>query len=220
MKFIKIKTKALIPPKDDIYIVLDKIKNIKDGDVLLITSKVLSIHQGRCVKISPKVNKLDLIKKETGNLVILDHLAMGNFYLTIKNDVLAFSAGIDESNANGYYVLLPKNINRLLKEIRAYLINKFKIKRLGLIATDSHSYPLRRGTLGISVGFFGIQPQKNYIGKPDIFGRALKYTKTNIVDALAAIAVHLMGEGNERVPIIIVRGADVQFTNKATYQKI
>ena len=65
MQFIPIKTRIVQPPKDDIYPVLDKyLPSLQEGDVLLITSKIISIHQGRCVKTDEVDNKDELIKKE------------------------------------------------------------------------------------------------------------------------------------------------------------
>lgn len=221
MKFIKVKTRALIPPKDNLYGVLDKIKNIKDGDVVAITSKVLAIHQGRCVKIGT-VDKNKLIKQEADAYFWpKKYFSLGKFIFTIKDNTLIMSAGIDESNANGYYILWPKDTNKLLKEIWNYIKSKHRIKNLGVIATDSHIVPMRRGVVGIAIGFYGFEPQYNYVGQKDIFGRKLKYTKTNIVDALSAMFVLLMGEGRERIPIVILRGAKfVKFTSKATYRKL
>src|SRR3989338_6961769 len=145
MKFIKIKTKALLPPKDSLYPILNKLK-INDGDVLVITSKVLAIHQGRCVKITPEVNKNKLIKREA-DYYKFTRVKQQKFVLTIRNHVLGLSAGIDESNADGHYILLPKKVNQLLKEIWVYLRRKHGIKNLGVIATDSHSFPMRRGMI-------------------------------------------------------------------------
>src|SRR3989344_7514834 len=202
MRFIKIKTRAFLPPKDDIYDLLNRIKKINDGDILVITSKILGIHQGRCIKIEPGVKKLDLIKQEA-EYYKLTKVKQQKFILTIRNHVLALSAGIDESNANGYYVLLPNNVNKLLKEIWLQLRKNFKIKKLGVIATDSHTFPMRRGTIGIAIGIYGFQPQPDYRGQKDIFGREFKFTQTDVVDALAISAVLVMGEGNERVPIVL-----------------
>ena len=219
MKFIKIKTRAFLPPKDEIWRELGKLK-LKNGDILAITSKILAIHQGRCIKIEPKVNKKKLIKQEAERYVWSRHIFRKKFIITIKDHTLIPTAGIDESNANGYYILWPKHTNKLLKEIHSYLCIKFNLKKLGIIATDSHSIPLRRGTIGISIGFYGFYPQYDYRGKPDIFGRKLKYTLTNIPDSIAAICVHLMGEGDERVPMVIARGVDVMFTQKNTHRRL
>ena len=149
MRFIKVKTRAFLPPKDDIYDLLSSVKNLKDGDVVAITSKVLAIHQGRCVKIDSTVNKNKLIKQEA-EAYKFTKVKQQKFVLTIKNHVLGLSAGIDESNANGYYVFLPNDVNKLLKEIWLYLRRRHKLRRLGLIATDSHTFPIRRGTIGLA----------------------------------------------------------------------
>ena len=219
MKFFKVKTRKVVPPKDSIYDILDKLK-LKDKDVLVITSKILGIHQGRGIKISDKVDKRQLVKREADYFMKSAHVSQRKFNLTIIYNTFLASAGIDESNGNGYYVLLPKNVNKLLKEFWRHLRKKNKIKNLGLIATDSQSVPLRRGTLGVAIGFYGFEPQKDYIGKPDIFGRKLKYTKTDIPDALASGANLVMGEGDECTPVCIVRDINVKFTFKPRYRRL
>ena len=221
MKFIPVKTRKILPPKDDLYAVLDaSLPKLREGDVVFITSKVLAIHQGRCTKIGKGVNKKNLIKSEA-DAFIEDKNSYWDFILTIKDSTLIPSAGIDESNGNGYYILWPKNTNKLLKEIRDYLKKKFKIKKLALVATDSHAVPLRWGVSGISTGFYGMEPLWDRRGASDVFGRKLEYTKVNVPDALAATAVLLMGEAGERTPVVILRGAQrIQFTNKSTWHKI
>lgn len=220
MQFIPIKTRKFLPPKDDIFKLLDETPRLKNGDVLFITSKILSIHQGRCVKIDGQ-DKDRLILKEAERFVPKLKGAPHPFILTIKDYVIIPSAGIDESNANGYYILWPKNIQKSVKEIWQYLKKKHKLSKLGVVVTDSHTVPLRWGTQGVSIGFYGFEPLFDYRGKKDIFGRKLKYTQKNIADALSAIAVMLMGEGNEQTPLLILRGAEfVKFTNKNLYRKL
>ena len=206
MKFIPIKTRPFLPPKDSIYPILDtSLPKLRDGDVLFITSKVLAIHQGRCVKIKPGAvgQKEKLIKREAERYTPSHLRSWRNLYLTIKGHTLIANAGIDESNANGYYILWPRRPSALAKEIRAYLCKKFKIKNLAVVVTDSHIVPLRHGTLGISIGYYGMEPLYDYRGKPDIFGRIIQHTSKNIVDALSTMAVLLMGEGDERTPVLL-----------------
>jgi len=219
MKLIKVKTRRLLPPRDDIYPILNKyLPKLKEGDVLLITSKILAIHQGRCVGIS-ETRKSDLIDQEADYSLPAYTVGGSEIILTIKDNILIPSAGIDESNGNGYFILWPKNTNRLCKEICTHLKKKNKIKKLAVIATDSHTTPLRWGTSGISIGFYGLSPTFDYRGKKDIFGRKLKYTQSNILDSLAAMGVLLMGEGAEKVPIIIIRNANfIKFTTKPTHK--
>ncbi len=222
MKTIRIKTRPILPPQDSLYSIFESyLPPLEEGDILCITSKVLAIHQGRCIKISSKIQREDLVKREAEKWLKATHLPSYEFILTIKKYALIQSAGVDESNGNGYYILLPTRIQKILKEIHAYLLKKHKIRSLGLIATDSHVLPMRWGTVGISIGFYGFEPLQDYRGKKDIFGRKLKVTQKNIVDALAATAVFLMGEGSECVPLLILRGvAGIRFTRKDTYKKL
>lgn len=221
MKFIPVKTRPILPPKDNIYPILDaSLPKLREGDVIFITSKILAIHQGRSVKITTKIKKETLIKKEAERYAHSHLKSWKNLYLTIKGHTLIANAGIDESNANGYYILWPKNPSSLAKEICIYLKKKNKIKNMAVVVTDSHIIPLRHGTMGISIGFYGMDPLYDYRGKPDIFGRLLQHTTKNIVDGLSSMAVLLMGEGSERTPIMVLRGAKfVTFTNKDTYRQ-
>lgn len=214
--------KDTAPPKDDIYKIIDEyLPPLQEGDVLLITSKVLAIHQGRCVKITDEIKKDDLIKQEAEKFIPREQRANEAVILTIKEHTLLPSAGIDESNGNGYYILWPENINALAKELCGYLKKKFNIKKLAIIITDSHCAPLRYGVIGISIGFCGLEPLKDYRGKKDIFGREIQMALSNIVDAVSAMAVLLMGEGNEKTPMVIMRNADfIKFTDKDGYQKL
>lgn len=221
MKFIPVKTRAIVPPKDNIYQVLDSfLPPLKEGDVVFITSKVLAIHQGRCIPKDQVKSKEKFVLNEA-ELYVPRKTPNGNFFLTIKEHTLIPSSGIDESNGKGHYVLWPKKISLLLKRISQYLKKKHRIKKLALVATDSHTTPLRRGVTGISIGFYGLEPVLDLRGKPDIFGRKLKFTRVNVVDAISAMAVLLMGESKERTPIVILRGARfIRFTKKNTSKKI
>lgn len=204
LNFIPTKTRVLTPPKDEIFDILDGL-DVKDGDIIFITSKVLAIHQGRCVEKS-KSDKLELIKKEASHW--LPYTMHGGFKinLTITDNILIAAAGIDESNGDDYYILWPEHADKLCAEIRKYLMKKHGVKKLGVVATDSHSTPLRWGVTGFTVGFAGIQPLNDIRGHLDIFGRALKYTKVNLIDPLASVAVLTMGEAAEQTPIVTLRG--------------
>jgi F420-0:gamma-glutamyl ligase len=236
MQFLPIKTRKFIPPKDDIFGELDKrLPKLKNGDVLLIASKVLAIHQGRCVKIKKADNlvpasepgsarfaqKRQLVNKESDYSLPGYMIGESEIILTIKDYTLIPSAGIDESNGNGYYILWPKNVNQLLKQIVKRYQKKFRVKNLAAIAVDSHTTPLRWGTQGISIGFWGLNPLYDYRGKKDIFDRKLKYTQRNLIDTLADLGALIMGEGDEQTPAVILRGADfIKFTNRNLYRTL
>ncbi len=222
MQIIPIKTRVMSPPKDDIYDVIDNFcPPLKEGDVFLVTSKILAIHQGLCIPVDEIKNKDDLIKKEAEIFIPREECPGEHVILTLKENTLIPSAGIDESNANGHYILWPKNSEEEAKKICEYLKEKFSLKKLAVIITDSHTTPLRYGVMGISIGAYGLDPLKDYREEKDIFGREIKMTQINIVDALAVMGVLLMGEGAEQKPLAIIREADfVEFTNEEKYKDL
>ncbi len=215
MYLIPIKTRPLLPPQDDLFQALgESTLKLQEGDIVCITSKVVAIHEGRCVKITPKTNKEKLAIQEAEAYIPISTQTHG-FLLTIKHNTLIASSGIDESNGNGYLILWPKDPKKSAKEIWQHLTKRFKIKNLGVILTDSHVTPLRRGVSGISIGFYGFNPVRSMMGKPDIFGRKLQHTAINVPDALAPNAVYLMGEANEQTPAVILRDVpNIEFTDK------
>ncbi|MDO8581833.1 MAG: coenzyme F420-0:L-glutamate ligase [bacterium] len=223
MHFIPIKTRALIPPKDDIYQVIDEsLPQLHDGDVVLVTSKVVSIHEGRCIPVADVSDKDALIIQEAEHSITREYFSTAQkFLLTIKHNTLIPSSGIDESNAKGHYILWPKDPSASAREICLYLRKKYNTNKLAVIVTDSHTTPLRWGVTGIAIGSWGLEPLHDYRGTKDIFGRVLEVTRSSVIDPLAAAAVMLMGEGAEQQPFVIVRGAPhVVFTDTDTHQKI
>ncbi len=180
---------------------------IKENSILVVTSKIIAIAEGRVVPIG-KIEKKALVEKEA-DLFIPQEKNKYGFTITIKGSLLIPSAGIDESNGNGFYVLWPSNPQKWANKIRNYLKKRFGLKNIGVIITDSKTTPLRWGTTGVSLSHAGFKALKNYINQPDIFGRELQVTKANVADALAAAAVLAMGEGNEQTPLAII--TDVPF---------
>lgn len=212
LQFIQVKTPVLKPPQDDLYSVIEqKIDEIKEGDIVLIASKVVSIHQGRCVKKN-EVNKDLLVEEEADAYLPREQSQQFVSFLTMKNNALALSAGIDPMD--DYYVLLPDRPHETAEEFRQNLKKKYRINNLGVIVTDSHSAPLRRGVTCYAVGFAGIQPLTDDGPKRDF----AKWT-VNVIDVLASIGGVYLGEAShQRTPIVIIRGADfVNFTDKPDY---
>lgn len=218
LEFIPIKTRTICPPRDDIYDILDSLE-LKDGDIIFVTSKIMAIHQGRTVKTN-EIAKEELIKREAERCLSYVNEA-GDFHvnLTVAQNVLIPAAGIDESNGNGHYVIWPKDIDALCREFREYLMKKNGFKKLGVIATDSHTTPLRWGVTGITIGLAGVEPLEDIRGKEDLFGREIHVTKINLIDPLTSMAVLLMGESNESTPIVILRSyKGIEFSDSASME--
>lgn len=182
----------------------------KENLILAITSKIVSIAENRTIS-RDAIEKKELIKQEADyDLGEIGH----GVSLTIKNGLLLAAAGIDESNSeHGDYILYPEDPYASAARLRQGLQQRFNLKNLGIIITDSRTNPLRLGTVGVAVSFAGFRPVRSMIGDPDIFGRPLKLTKINLVDSLAAGAVLMMGEAAERCPLALIENASVLFTD-------
>ncbi len=206
-----------MPPKDDLMMFLKESfswQSLKEKSVVVISSKIVAIGEGRCVKATDAFEKPELIKQEADFYIDKNKVSGQISTLTIKNNILISSSGIDESNANGYYILWPKNPFLAAKKIHAFIQKEYKVKNIGIIISDSHRMPLREGIMGMGIAYHGFYPLRDYRHKKDIFGRSLKYSQTNIVDSLAAAAVFSMGEGNETMPMAIIEDArDLEFTD-------
>lgn len=217
-----IKTRVFIPPKDDLFALLKESLSpdmVSDNSVVIVTSKIVSIGQGRCIKIDDVKDKDKLIEGESDLYLPRDKVPAAqtkagaslaskrwekSVMLTIKDNIMIPTSGIDESNAADYYILWPERPFEVAKEIYTFLKNEFNLKNFGVIISDSHTVPLRWGTMGIALSYWGFYPLKDYRGTKDIFGREMKISQLNIADSLATAGVLAMGEGNEQTPIAVV----------------
>ncbi len=204
-----IKTRIFRESEDLFSFVAEHVKKIPEKSILIITSKIVALSEGRTTEYKSEEQKIKLIKQESDFF-----LKERNFLFTIKDGMVMAFAGIDESNGDGKLIFLPEDSFESASMLRKKLIEKYNLKNLGVLITDSGFIPLRNGAVGMAIGYAGFQGIKNYIGKRDIFGRVLKMSKTNIADSLAASAVLSMGEGSERSPLAIITNAPVKFTEK------
>ena len=213
MEIIQIKTRPLLPPHDNFnQVILDSVKSVKEGDVIVISSKVVAIGEGRCLPIG-SLEKDQLIEQEAEYYIPRAEHPNGVVITTVIKHTLIASSGIDESNGNGYYVLWPENPMESAKRICDFIKSHYQVKNIAVIITDSHCLPMRVGVTGIGIGFHGLQPCYSYKDKEDIFGRPFHYSQTNIIDSIAAIANFFMGEGREQTPIVIIRDIETHYSH-------
>lgn len=208
MHAFAIKTEKILPPKDDL---LEKIKKSsfapEEHDVVAITSKVVSIWQGRTISIDEVPDKDELIKKEAEKYIDRNLVPGQHTIHTIKEGVIIGSSGIDASNANGYYVLWPLEPMKVASQLLEWVKKTYRLKEIYLVITDSRSMPFRRGSGGFAVSWAGFDPIYDYRTRDDIFGNEMVVSMVNLPDALAASATLVMGEGAEQTPLAILRDA-------------
>lgn len=185
-------------------------EQVREGMVLAVTSKIASLAERRVVPKNQVASKVELVKLEADAFLgVIGH----GVTLTIARGIFIPSAGIDESNAQGdYYILFPEDPFATAKKLWERLRQAWGVRDLGVILTDSHTTPLRRGVTGIGLSFWGFEPTEKLIGKPDLFGRPFQMTYVNRVDGLSAAAVLAMGEGTAPKPLALIDGAEVEFT--------
>lgn len=182
-------------------------ESVQEKMILTVTSKIVSLAENRLVPAT--LDKKTLVQKEADHY--LGEIGFG-CHLTVKHNLLIPSAGIDESNsASGEYILFPQDpflsAHKLWKELK----ERWKLHELGILLTDSHTSPLRRGVTGICLSYWGFRAVRNMVGTKDLFGRELRMTQLNYADGLATSAVMLMGEGQERQPLALIYESPVTF---------
>ena len=182
---------------------IENIKGLlKERDILAVTSKIVSLSENRIISKTALAKK-DLICQEADHY--LGEIEYG-CHLTIKQNLLIPSAGVDESNAEGdYYILYPSDPFLSAKKIHSLIQKELGLKQFGVLLTDSHTMPLRRGVLGAALAYYGFRGVDSKIGTKDLFGQELKMTQINIADALAVAATLTMGEGKEGCPLAIIK---------------
>ena len=191
--------------------------SIDEPLIIAVTSKIVSLAENRLVS-KTAISKQDLIAAEADhNFGEVGH----GCFLTIKHGLFIPSAGIDESNSeSGDYILYPEDPFRSARELGMSLRTLWGIEKLGVVFTDSHTTPLRRGVTGISLGTWGFRGVTNLIGSPDLFGRRIEMTTVNVADGLAAAATLMMGEANECRPLALIKGGEVTFTEDIDFNEV
>jgi coenzyme F420-0:L-glutamate ligase len=136
------------------------------------------------------------------------------FLLTIKDGMIAPNAGIDKSNApKGTIILYPRDPFKSARLIRSKFSRVLGIK-VGVVISDSRLMPTRIGTTGVAIGVSGLEPVEDLRGKKDLFGNKLQVTIKATADALSTTGVFIMGESNEGIPVVVIRGASIKITGR------
>lgn len=202
---------------------------LQDGDILLVSSKIAAIAEGRLVAlgtVQPSAEALALAEKyklspAMAQLVLQesDHIFGGipGFVMSARQNVIAPNAGIDTSNVPaGHAVLYPVDSFATAGRIRAYFAASLGIK-IGVVITDSRLMPGRTGTTGVALGVAGFDPVVDERGQPDLMGRPLDVTQRAVADNLCAAAQLLMGEAAEGIPAVITRHSNIPMTEDKRY---
>jgi coenzyme F420-0:L-glutamate ligase / coenzyme F420-1:gamma-L-glutamate ligase len=195
----------------------------QDSDVLVVAQKIVSKAEGRYVDlttVSPSERAIELARELDKDPrfveVVLSEsrrVVRHRPGLLIVEHRLGFvmaNAGIDHSNlptAEGHerVLLLPSDPDGSAQRLREHLDGALGTK-IGIIISDSFGRPWRKGTVGVALGAAGLPAFIDMRGRPDLFGRELQVTETGFADEIAAAAGLVMGQADEALPIVLVRG--------------
>ena len=195
---------------------------IKNGDILVITQKIISKQEGNIVDLStvmpsllaigiasaygkdPKV--VEIILSQSKRIVRMNN---GVIITETTQGFICANAGIDESNVkNGYVTLLPKNADDTAKKLKDQIFQKTG-KDVAVVISDTFGRPFREGQTNCAIGIAGISAISDYVGTKDTFGKTLHVTAIAIVDEICSAAELVMGKALN-TPIAIVRNYKYQ----------
>ena len=217
-----------VEPGDDLAgIVVDALRAarlaLENGDIVVIAQKVVSKAEGRYVylkdivpsaatrELAEKIGKdaryVEIVLSESDevvrswpNVMIVAH----------RLGFVMANAGVDHSNIsqsgdNERVLLLPRDPDGSASTLKTRFDEAFGAKT-GVVINDSFGRPWRNGVVGVALGAAGIPSLIDLIGTPDMFGRPMQVTEVAAADEIAAGASLIMGQADEGLPVVIVRG--------------
>ena len=177
---------------------------LRDGDVVVVTQKVVSKAEGRLVEIDPEIGHRPIVEAESvrilrrrGDLIIAE----------TEHGFVCANAGVDLSNVeSGQAALLPEDPDRSARRIRDALTHRFGVE-VAVIVSDTFGRPWRRGVTDVAIGVAGLRPVIDLRGTADALGRELQVTEVAVADELAAAAELVMGKSTG-IAVAVLRGVD------------
>jgi len=193
-----------IEPGDDLAAAIATTTSLENGDVVVVTQKIVSKAEGMLEKVDPDdpVSHKAIVERESvrilrrrGDLVISE----------TKHGFVCANAGVDLSNVErGYAALLPEDSDRSARRIRDGLKAKANVD-VAVIVSDTFGRTWRRGLTDVAIGCAGIGAILDLRGSTDTYGREMLVTEVAVVDEIASAAELVMGKA-AGVPVAIVRG--------------
>ena len=199
---------GLIPINGDVLVVAQKIVSKAEGRYVDVTTVQPS---ERAVALAAEVDKdprfVEVVLSEAKRVV---RHRPGLLIVEHRLGFVMANAGIDHSNVAASdggerVLLLPVDPDASAQALRHHLIEVFGVG-IGVIISDSFGRPWRKGTVGVALGAAGLPAFVDLRGRPDLFGRELLVTETGFADEIAAAAGLLMGQADEAIPMVLVRG--------------
>ena len=235
---IRVQGIPLIKEKDDLgKIICDAVARqgtpLLDGDVLVVTQKIVSKAEGRIYRLKDikpsyfarsvarrtykEPELVELILRESKSIV---RMINGHLITETRHGWVCANSAVDRSNISGgdSVSLLPIDSDESASRIRKRIKELTGIN-VAVIVSDTFGRPWRIGHVDVAIGSSGIEPILDLRGKRDLFGYILKVKKTAQIDELASAAELVIGNAMEKIPVAIIRGYKflISETAKATH---
>jgi coenzyme F420-0:L-glutamate ligase/coenzyme F420-1:gamma-L-glutamate ligase len=224
IRVIGIENIPLVDEGDDIAAlilnaILEESIEVENGDVIVIAETIISKAEGNKIileSIEPSLKALE-IAETTGKEPQLveaiieksnEIIKVGPDFIIseTKHGFVCANAGIDESNVEkGIATPIPEDPDKSAEIIRKK-IEKAVQKEIVVIISDTQGRAFREGAIGTAVGISGMDPLWDRKGEKDLYDRELQTTSIAVADELASAASILMGQADEGIPIVIIRG--------------
>lgn len=193
----------VVPGDDLVALLAPVLGDLQDGDVVVVTSKIVSKAEGRVVAAA---DREQAITDETVRVVATrEHAAGVTRIVENRLGLVMAAAGVDASNTpEGTVLLLPLDPDASARALRSGLQERLG-RRLGLLVTDTAGRPWRYGLTDLAIGAAGVMVADDLRGGHDSHGRVLTATVTAVADEIAAAAELVKGKSSGR-PVAVVRG--------------
>ena len=194
---------------DDLAQLIAGLANLEDGDVVVVTQKIVSKAEGRLVRLDPTdpearkdLNEHEAVRvlRRRGDLLVTE----------TPHGFVCANSGVDLSNVeHGWAALLPEDCDRSARRIRDGLRAGAGVA-VGVVVSDTFGRPWRKGVVDVALGCAGIAAVVDLRGTHDALGRELLATEVCVADEIASAAELVMGKSSG-VPVAVVRGIDPSF---------
>jgi coenzyme F420-0:L-glutamate ligase/coenzyme F420-1:gamma-L-glutamate ligase len=199
-----------VRPGDDLAAVIGEAAPwLADGDVLVVTSKIVSKSEGRLVDVPGDPEEAERARQRAIDAESVREVARRGptRIVQTRHGLVLASAGVDASNVeSGKLVLLPVDPDLSARELRAGLRARLGVD-VAVILTDTMGRPWRLGLVDVAIGVAGLLPLRDHRGQTDPYGNELRLTEHAIADELAAAGELVKGK-LDGVPVAVVRGVD------------
>ncbi|KOV09524.1 F420-0--gamma-glutamyl ligase [Streptomyces sp. XY431] len=199
MRILPVSGLPEIDADSDLAELIAKAAEYEDGDILLVTSKVVSKAEGRLLHAADREAAIDAetvrLVARRGPIRIVEN----------RNGLVMAAAGVDASNtAPGTVLLLPEDPDASARALRARL-RQLTGRRLAVVVTDTFGRPWRNGLTDVAIGAAGLAVLDDHRGRSDSHGNELFQTVTATADELAGAADLVKGKATG-TPVAVVRG--------------